>query len=265
VPGKSEGADAVAEFESASKTLIDTHCHLEAFADPQAAATEADKHRVITVAVTSTPKVFVALRNTFHGHRYVRLALGLHPLLAAQHRSQMASFRSLIEETSFVGEVGLDFSREGRETREGQEAVFAEVLLGLRDSPKFATVHSRGAEARVLEMLDKAGSEPVVFHWFSGSLKQLERALAAGHRFSVNPPMLRSRRGRELVTAMPRDRVMTETDAPYARVGSRPAQPWDVALVIRDLAALWSCPAHEAQAQVARNFLSLMPKAASEA
>lgn len=262
---KAESADGVAEFESASEILIDTHCHLEAFADPQAAATEADKHRVITVAVTSTPKVFAALRSTFHGHRYVRLALGLHPLLAAQHRLQMTSFRRLIEETSFVGEVGLDFSREGRETREGQEAVFAEVLLGLRNSPKFVTVHSRGAEARVLEMLDKAGSEPVVFHWFSGSLKQVERALAAGHRFSVNPPMLRSRRGRELVRAMPRDRVMTETDAPYARVGSRPAQPWDVALVIRDLAALWSCPADEAAAQVARNFLSLMPKPASEA
>jgi TatD DNase family protein len=255
--------DGVAGFESISETLIDTHCHLEAFADPLVAATEADAHRVITVAVTSTPNVFVALRNTFHGHRYVRLALGLHPLLAAQHRSQMVSFRSLIDKTSFIGEVGLDFSREGRETREAQEAVFGEVLLGLRDSPKFVTVHSRGAESRVLEMLDQAGSGPVVFHWFSGSLKQLERALAAGHRFSVNPPMLRSRRGRELVTAMPRDRVMTETDAPYARVGSRPAQPWDVELVIRDLAALWSCPTREAQAQVARNFVSLMPNAAS--
>lgn len=255
----------LSSFDTGRLTLIDTHCHLEAFADPQAAAAEADKHRVITVAVTSTPKVFVMLRTTFHGHRYVRLAIGLHPLLAAQHRSQMATFRSLLEKTSFVGEVGLDFSREGRETREEQEAVFGEVLLGLRNSPKFVTLHSRGAESRVLEMLDKAGSGPVVFHWFSGSLKQLDRALAAGHRFSVNPPMLRSRRGRDLVMALPRDRVLTETDAPYARVGSRTAQPWDVALVVRELAVLWSCPAQEAQAQVARNFVSLVPKTASAA
>ena len=38
--------------------------------------------------------------------------------------------------------------------------------------------------------------------------------------------MLRSNRGRELASAMPLDRVLTETDAPFTRDGDDPLMPW---------------------------------------
>jgi TatD DNase family protein len=46
-------------------------------------------------------------------------------------------------------------------------------------------------------------------------------------------------RGRSLVAAMPRERVLTETDGPFCRIAGRPAIPADVELVERGLAGMW--------------------------
>jgi len=245
--------------------MIDTHCHLEAFDDPRAIALEADQRRVLTVAVTSTPARYAVLRGALSANPFIRVALGLHPLYAKDRSSHASSFRTLCGATTFIGEVGLDFSPEGRPTRAAQEATFSEILMSLTGSKKFISVHSRGAEARVLEMLREAQTGPVVLHWFSGSLGQLEAAIDAGHRFSINPNMLRSPRGRALIAAMPRDRVMTETDAPYTKVGGRPTTPWDVATAVRDLAKTWECSPDEAQVQITRNFMEMLPRAAASA
>jgi TatD DNase family protein len=50
--------------------------------------------------------------------------------------------------------------------------------------------------------------------------------------------MLASEKGRQLVAKMPLDRLLTETDGPFVRVGDDVAQPHDVAGVISGLAEL---------------------------
>ncbi len=50
-------------------------------------------------------------------------------------------------------------------------------------------------------------------------VKHIEAAVAAGLWFSVNPAMLRSRNGQRIVAALPRERVVTETDGPHAKLG----------------------------------------------
>jgi len=57
--------------------------------------------------------------------------------------------------------------------------------------------------------------------------------------FSVGPAMLVDARGRDLVARMPRDRVVSETDGPYADVRGRPLMPWHVESVPKDCARLW--------------------------
>ena len=68
--------------------------------------------------------------------------------------------------------------------------------------------------------------------WFSDQA-QIDQVVERGHRavslgcwFSIGPAMLRSNRGRELASAMPLDRVLTETDAPFTRDGDDPLMPW---------------------------------------
>src|SRR5262249_21388202 len=109
-----------------------------------------------------------------------------------------------------------------------------------------------------LDILDEEGRSPVVLHWFSGSTAVLKRAVASGHFFSVNPAMVGSPNGRRVIGGLPPERVLTETDGPFVRVGSGQAIPPDVGLVEESLAAVWGVARTEVTAQVRRNFLGLV-------
>jgi TatD DNase family protein len=72
--------------------------------------------------------------------------------------------------------------------------------------------------------------------------------------FSVGPAMLASSRGSALVAEMPRDRVLTETDGPFAKKGGVPLEPNDVLLAVRMLSELWKCPATSVHETLGSNF-----------
>jgi TatD DNase family protein len=120
------------------------------------------------------------------------------------------------------------------------------------------SIHSRNASAAVLEKLDTfKGAGVPVLHWFSGSFQDLERAKALNCWFSVGPAMLSGERGRKLVSKMPRNKVLTESDGPFAKVGNRSLCPWDVDIALRELSTIWSLPYEETQNIVKNNFQKL--------
>lgn len=251
------------EQRSGSVPLFDTHCHLDRYPDPAAAASQAEQDGVVTIGVTNLPSHFEAGLPHVRKFKRVRLALGLHPLASGSHRAELPAFRRLLPETSYVGEVGLDFSKEGAATRDEQEVSFREVLAALAGTKKFVTLHSRGAEARVLELLTEYGVGPVVFHWYTGPLDVLEDVIGRGHFVSVNPAMVRAQTGRAVISLVPRDRMLTETDGPYVRVGGKPARPADVAIVIEHLATIWSASLDEVTSTLYENFRTLLAPVAT--
>ena len=239
--------------------MLDAHCHLDRYPDPISVAAEARARGVFVVAVTNLPSHFVAGQVPTRALQGVRLALGLHPLAVGANEHEIASFRRLLSQTSFVGEVGLDFSREGAETREVQTRAFREVIAAIRDAgAKFITLHSRRAETAVLDVLHEFEVGPAVFHWFSGTPASLDRVFEAGHYVSVNPAMTRSKTGTELIARMPQGRVLTETDGPYTHVSTGPCNPWNVSIVEQHLAKAWGVPDTEVRDRVWTNFRHLM-------
>lgn len=238
--------------------MIDTHCHVDLYPDPTGTASAADRAGVLTVIVTNLPSAFERASPHVRAFKNMRLALGLHPLVAEQHAGERERFRELAGETSYIGEVGLDFSPQGYATKDAQIDSFRFVLRTIRGRPKFITLHSRRAESAVLDILEEEGRSPVVFHWYSGPLSTLERALAGGHFFSVNPAMTVSPNGRKIVERLPIDRVLTESDGPFVKVGGRPVVPADVAGVERHLASLWSTTPVEARSKLRENFMRLV-------
>jgi TatD DNase family protein len=238
--------------------MLDSHCHLDLYQDPSSVADRAEAAGVFTVMVTNLPSAFERSRPYVAGRKSIRLALGLHPLMADQHKRERQRFELLAQETSFIGEVGLDFSIEGISTAEIQFESFEFVLRTLAQSPKFISIHSRKAEARVLELLKNAKRSPAVFHWYTGPLKTLDEALNAGHYFSINPSMLRSKNGQKIIAAIPRNRVLTETDGPFVTVKGVLAEPADVRIVEEQLALLWKVTHSESRRIVAENFLKLI-------
>lgn len=238
--------------------MIDAHCHVDLYPDPTNVAAGADQAGVLTVIVTNLPSAFERAYPHVKPFRKMRLALGLHPLVADRHPAERERFRELVDKTSYVGEVGLDFSRAGYATKEVQVESFRFVLRVLRGRPKFITLHSRRAESAVLDMLDEEGRSPVVFHWYSGALNVLDRALAQGHFFSVNPAMTESPNGRKIIQRLPPERVLTESDGPFVRVKGRAIVPADVITVEDYLADVWQREKSEVRLMIKENFLKLV-------
>jgi TatD DNase family protein len=54
-------------------------------------------------------------------------------------------------------------------------------------------------------------------HWFSGRGRILKEALEMGCYFSINQQMLLSKNGRGIVDALPMDRILIESDAPFSK------------------------------------------------
>lgn len=234
--------------------MIDTHCHIDQFADPLAVARSAEKRAITTVAVTNLPSHYMLSLPHLRGFRHIHSALGLHPLAARSHHRELPDFLRLAPSARFVGEVGLDFSKAGEDTRDVQLASFRRIAECLSGGLHFVTVHSRGAETEVLEILSESGVGPVVFHWFTGSKPALRSLLSAGHYVSVNTAMIASRKWREIFADVPRDRVLTETDGPHAKCGMRPAEPADISRVIMWLSEQWQVQPGEAELTVLQTY-----------
>src|SRR5260370_6924718 len=89
--------------------MIDTHCHLNLYPDPLGLAARCDRENITAICVTNSPAAFEATKTYISGFRRVRIALGLHPLETARHRTQWHRFADLVTETSYIGEVGPHF------------------------------------------------------------------------------------------------------------------------------------------------------------
>jgi len=219
--------------------LIDTHCHVDQFPSPETVVRECESNRMRVIAVTNLPSHYAMAADRLRKHRLVTPALGLHPLSASRGLRELSTFKRLAHVADFIGEIGLDFSRHGKDTRGIQERVFEEILQGIKDRPRFITLHSRGAEKAVLDGLTRNGIRGAVFHWFTGSAQDLAAVLEAGHYVSINPAMIGSESGRLVIDSAPKNLVLVESDAPLAKVNGRASSPNDVALVYEELAKKW--------------------------
>jgi TatD DNase family protein len=100
---------------------------------------------------------------------------------------------------------------------------------------------------------------PAILHWYSGPLGLIDDALQAGLYFSINIAMIRSRKFPGLLRAVPRERLLLETDGPYAKDRGRPAQPDQLQSVALALAHAWGTDLNESMRVLIANqerFLS---------
>jgi TatD DNase family protein len=59
--------------------------------------------------------------------------------------------------------------------------------------------------------------------------------------------MLFSDKGRALVAGMPPNRVVTESDGPFGMLNGQRALPWDVEVVVSQLAIVWNVSHEDAE------------------
>lgn len=239
--------------------LIDTHCHIDLYKDPEAIVREAERNRVYTIAVTNAPFVFKHTAELVAGCRYVRVAAGLHPELVDKYGDQIESLRPLLKETKYVGEIGLDYTTIDKNLRAKQRKILQRILEWCaEEKDKVLTLHSRRAAMDVISMIGDSFQGKAILHWFTGNTKEVEMAASFGMYFSVNPAMVMSDRGKSLISAMPIERVLTESDGPFVKIFGRECKPENLGFVAKELAKIWNLSQQQAQQKIYENFLSLL-------
>ena len=195
--------------------IIDTHCHFDMMPHPETYISAKEKTGDIIIGMTNLPSHFRMGQPHLRSFKHVRLALGLHPLLASENKNELPLFNSLLDQTSYIGEIGLDFSKEGLSTKDDQVFVLRKLLAKLEGKKKIISVHSRKAEKELFDLLCEYNINNVIFHWYSGPIDLIPSIISKGYYFSINETMSISKNCRAIIKAIPRNRILTESDAPF--------------------------------------------------
>jgi len=159
-----------------------------------------------------------------------------------------------------LGEVGMDFAFDGCDeaVKERQGVLFRRIVKLAKELGKPLIVHSRKAEAEVVEILEEEGAERVVMHCFCGKKKLIRRGVEKGWFFSVPPVIMRWENFEMLVDMVPLGQLLTETDAPYlgAVVGER-NEPANVVVTLGRIAEIKGLDVGEVSERVWENAESL--------
>lgn len=175
--------------------------------------------------------------------------VGVHPHYADEYGSDTATMlRELAEHkvVRAIGETGLDFNRDFTPRPQQEKAFIAQLELAIECGlPVF--MHERDAAERQHDILRDYRDHLVdgVIHCFTGSKQALFRYLDMDLHIGVTGWICDERRGQtlqQLVTSIPAERLMIETDAPYLlprNIEPKPSQnrnepaylPWVLAMV----------------------------------
>lgn len=238
--------------------MIDTHCHIDLYDNPIEIANESEKAGIITIGMTNLPSHFEMGYRHLKSYKRVRLALGLHPLYSELHKEELPAFIKNIDNTSYIGEIGLDFSKEGIASKDIQLNTFERILTELKGKKKILSLHSRKAESVLLDSLIRHNVNAAIFHWYSGPITLIKKIIDAGYFFSINPAMIKSKSGQTIIAKIPQEFILTESDGPFVQHNNNPVKPSDVCLVITYLSNFWQLPETVIKASIDGNFNRLI-------
>ena len=264
--------------------LTDTHCHLdlEKFdADRTEVLRRAEQagltHILVPGLNVTSSRSVVKLAES---HPMLYAAVGVHPSEAGTWneltRNELSSLLissdpSETSETSkivAIGEIGLDYYWDDA-PHDHQKMVLKEQLDLAAELSLPVILHMREAKdaptgccaKEMLELLETwvmklrsmnnpLGERPGVLHSFSGTLETARMAMELGFYIGVTGPVTfeNARTRQEIVAALPLDRLLIETDAPFQAPhphrGKR-NEPAYVRLIADKIALLHSCSAVE--------------------
>lgn len=200
--------------------LPDTHAHLDA------GQFDRDRDDVVARAETGGVSPILAVGSDLGSSRkavglaarypHVFAAVGLHPHDADRFVEEADDLESLLCERKVVavGEIGLDFARDGS-NRRAQVDAFQAQLWWAQERRLPVSVHSRGAERAVLRCLHSV-HVVAVLHCFGGDRDTAGAALDLGCvlSFAGNVTFPRASALRDVARHIPTDRVLVESDAP---------------------------------------------------
>jgi len=194
---------------------FDTHMHLDLYKNRDEIIKHIEKEKSYTIAMTNLPILFEKYINLYNNLKYIKFALGFHPELVCEYQNQLPIFLKNLNRTRYIGEIGLDYTVKDEMNKSVQREVFTKIINECSNfGDKILSVHSRKAVKDVIELIGNFNGK-VILHWFTGSSKELQKSIENGYYFSVNHQMIKNKSGQKLISEMPLERILVESDAPF--------------------------------------------------
>lgn len=204
--------------------LIDTHFHLDHYSNYNEIAKTITELKQYTICVTNSPGVFLSCKHLIPETKYLKFAIGMHPSERELDQSDLRLFIRLVEQTKYIGEVGLDFSSKYIISKTRQLLFFETIVDYCSTNDKMMTVHLRGSETDAIRILRKYAPKKCIIHWFTGNEKMMTELVDLGCFFSINSNMTLSRDGNKY-QRIPISRILIESDGPYTKVCGKQYYP----------------------------------------
>ncbi len=241
--------------------LFDAHCHLQL---PQYDADRAEVLARMALAGVGAVVIGTDFETSKAGlelakqHDFLWASVGLHPNDNADEEFDVAQYEALARDPKVVaiGECGLDYFRT---TGQGQRKRFEAQIALAQKVNKALVVHCRNAHEDCISVLQNtaiASKVPVVIHFFTGSGELAQQYLDLGCYLSFPGPITYTDMYDDSIQVCPMDKMLVETDAPFAAPvphrGKR-NEPAYVAAVAAKIAAVKGIPAEEVCRQTVLN------------
>lgn len=207
-------------------TYFDAHVHANLMDSPLNVARSSHDAGLGFFTCGVTPQDYLKLAPQLTQDN-ILVGLGAHPWYISDERVTQKDIElllELMEQTSYLGEIGLDFSSrycvDG--LQELQVKAFTKICeraaeLSRNNQPRVLSMHTVRSADTVLDILEQTGAAQAcipIIHWFSGNSDELQRAIKLGCWFSVGEMSLKTKRGREYAKVYPKEKLLTETDLP---------------------------------------------------
>jgi TatD DNase family protein len=250
--------------------FVDSHVHLadEAFENevPDIIARARASGARALVAIGESPDAArrsMALAREYPG--FVFSTAGVHPHTAADWDLDRdgSALRELLDKGAVaVGECGLDYFYDNAPRALQMAALDAQMEIAA-DTGKPLVLHTREAEDDTVDFLKRAAARGVrgVLHCFTGSTTLAQAGISAGWYVSFSGIItFRKWTDTALLQAIPLDRLLVESDAPYlAPVPHRGKrnEPAFVARTLEHLAGVRGMDVHDLGEITIRNTMEL--------
>jgi len=212
-------------------------------------ARQAGVKAIITASV-DLPDAQACLALATH-HDLLHPAIGLAPY---SDLSQLEAVISLINQHSqklaAIGEIGLDYAWQKHPEQVGP---FRRQVELARELDLAVSIHSRSAGKYVLDELSDLRAGKVHLHAFSGSLKDVRRAIDLGYYLSVTARVVNSERVQQLAMAIPEELLLIETDSPVLSPFEGRNEPANLAPALQKLSELKGIPSQELEHIIDKN------------
>jgi len=244
------------------KHLHDTHFHLDLFNENfSAIAKQIEQEKIYTIAVTNLPPLYSEILKKLKGnYKYIRPSLGFHPELIGEFHNLIPEMWKLLPQAKYIGEVGLDY-KTGYSFKSRQIKFFETLIEKCNNQGgKILTIHSRRSAEDIVSIIGSDFNSKYILHWYSGSIKTLRIAIENGAYFSINYAMTKSVTGKKIISEIPLDRMLLESDGPFIKFGEDLFTPSHNVHIVKGICEILNISQENMFSELQRNFKFILTK-----